>query len=63
MQADIVKRVFDKFMEGRACYRIANKLNEEGETYYNLIFLLIQFIDKHDKLCGYIQPIFCFLNV
>ncbi|WP_404932115.1 recombinase family protein [Priestia megaterium] len=30
MQADIVKRVFDEFMEGRTCYRIANKLNEEG---------------------------------
>ena len=29
-QAAIVKRVFDEFIEGRTCYRIAKKLNEEG---------------------------------
>lgn len=30
MQADIVKRLFNEFMEGRACYRFSKKLNEEG---------------------------------
>ncbi|PFW00303.1 recombinase family protein [Priestia megaterium] len=29
-QAAIVKHVFDEFIEGRTCYRIAKKLNEEG---------------------------------
>jgi site-specific DNA recombinase len=29
-QAAIVKRVFDEFIEGKTCYRIAKKLNEEG---------------------------------
>lgn len=30
IEAKIVKRIFDMYVSGEGCHRIANKLNEEG---------------------------------